>query len=162
MRFCRLIALVALALLAASCTRGDSAEIVLVGFEPQLDAAMHLEPPVAEPIPEPGVTVLSPAEGTVVVSPVTLTLEVQADELDPIERQVHTFVDEPCAAPGDSVPINTSRTRLGPDENTVEVEVDTGFHSICVLFIDATGRASAATDTISVAVVPPDSPAAPG
>lgn len=107
----------------------------------------------------PVMRVVSPLDGAVVTSPVTVIVETEHFELAPKGRvrdgegHFHVLIDEPCQQPSAQIPDTDMHLHVGSGEANTVVELEPGEHSLCVQLGDGFHTALELYDVINITVV---------
>ncbi|MEZ4520248.1 MAG: DUF4399 domain-containing protein [Thermomicrobiales bacterium] len=102
----------------------------------------------------------SPEHGQVVTNPVVLELGSDHVAIEPAgearEGSGHftVIVDAPCLGPGELMPVDDQHIQLNEGETSIELNLFSGEHRLCLQLTDGAGIAQPATDIIHVFVAP--------
>lgn len=107
------------------------------------------------------VSVVAPADGETVESPVTLEMAADNFVVEPAGEvregagHLHAMIDVPCVDAGEVIPSDESHIHYGDASTTDELELEPGEHTICVQAGDGVHTALDLTDTVTFTVAEP-------
>lgn len=147
-------AVVFLAGLASGCARSD--EVMLAS------SAIELSDALAFRDGEPSITVVEPANYSVVTSPFLLVVETENFRLSPAgetrdgEGHLHVLIDQDCLSAGVVIHSGSKVVDLNDGRRKTELELGPGTYEICVQVGDGFSTAVRIIDQISVTVIGED------
>ncbi len=143
--------LAGIALLAGACGQTDNAAET-PSFSPELSPALA-QRQVNQRV---FVQLLTPGDGARTMSPVKILINVNGftitDERSTTDLagRMYLLIDEPCVAAGRTI---DTETAIEIDEEMLSVDLEPGFHTMCVQAADGFGTAVALTDQVSFSVL---------
>lgn len=132
----------------------------------QADDAQDSNQPEAEAGESPAavaeVTIVAPADGASVSSPVNVKMSAAGVEIEPAADGVkegsghfHIIVDAECVTAGEVIPADETHIHYGMAQTEAQVPLTPGQHTLCVQVGDAAHVATDVTEEISVVVQQP-------
>jgi len=110
----------------------------------------------------PSILVESPEPGSLVTSPVTISVAVTGFSLAPAGRVVdgeghlHFMIDRPCLVPGTVMPKDATHVHVGDGSHEVTLDLAPGPHTICVQVGDGFHTAVGIVDSVDLLVAAGD------
>ncbi len=153
MRIRQTTILMAVALLVGGCGLGDSPT---VGSRP-----IEVSDALAFRDGEPKITIVSPSDGSLVISPISLQVRAEnlllrpAGETRDGEGHLHVLLDQGCVSAGDVIEVAPDAIHLGDGRSTAQIELSPGKHDICVQVGDGFHTAVEIVDRVSILVLDP-------
>lgn len=111
-----------------------------------------------EPASIPEIRIVAPQDGSVVSSPVTLTVEMSgiraaaAGATVDGEGHLHVMVDTDCLHPGEVIPSNEHHVHWGDGATSRELELEPGVRRLCVQVADGFHTAVRISDVVTITV----------
>lgn len=104
------------------------------------------------------VSIVAPADGETVESPVTLEMAADDFVVEPAGEvregagHLHAMIDVPCVDVGEVIPSTESHIHYGDGSTTDELELEPGEYTVCVQAGDGFHTALDLTDTVTFTV----------
>lgn len=153
-----------LALLTAACADDGDPEVDPTDETAAVDDDAGEDYDVANQPEDAQATIVSPADGDTVTSPVTFELDADGVDIVPAdapavgEAHLHVIVDSGCVDAGEIIPgpsdeaTEDGYNHLGDGSMETEVELEPGEHEVCAQLADGIHQAFGQTDTITVTI----------